>query len=87
LPKIILVAGPNGVGKTTFINTFLFKYDRVNGDDIAKSLGIQDTPNANFLIREEYNKVVTTLFSMKKSFVIENNLESLIQSIFLIELG
>jgi predicted ABC-type ATPase len=41
-PKLWLIAGPNGSGKTTFVDRYLSKHEFVNADVIAKAMNPVD---------------------------------------------
>lgn len=42
--EIVIIAGANGVGKTTFARSFLedYDYEFLNADEIAKSISEKD---------------------------------------------
>ena len=80
-PTFVIIAGPNGSGKTTFaykifkkeIDAGLF----VNADEIARKIDLQDI---NALEREIGRKALAIrnrLIKNKKSFVLETTLATL----------
>ncbi len=74
--EIIIIAGGNGVGKTTFARAFLQEYDYefLNADEIAKSLSA-DNPGAKKISAGK-------LFFQKLSEAVANNKSLLIESTF-----
>ena len=72
--KIVIIAGGNGVGKTTFARAFLqdYDYEFLNADEIAKSLSATN-PN-------EKKISAGKLFFQKLNEAIEENKSLLIES-------
>ena len=64
-PKLHIVAGPNGSGKTTFINTFSWNAHSINADVIEASLRINSYYICDFIdattLDEQFQHVVHTL--------------------------
>lgn len=77
-PSLIIIAGPNGVGKTTFAEVmfpaFIDNNRFLNADRLAKDLSLEESPiKAGHLIIEERNRLVKN----KESFVLETTLATL----------
>lgn len=74
--EIVVSAGGNGIGKTTFARAFLQEYDYefLNADEIAKSLSA-DNPGAKKISAGK-------LFFQKLSEAVANNKSLLIESTF-----
>lgn len=72
--EIILIAGANGSGKTTFANLYskTLKLPFVNADEIAKEIQIADEKQRNFEAGELFLKQIKTLLNDNKSFLIES---------------
>ncbi len=72
--EIVIIAGANGVGKTTFARAFLREYDYefLNADEIAKSLSAENP--------QEKKISAGKLFFQKLNETIENNKSLLIES-------
>lgn len=74
--EIIIVAGPNGSGKTTFARTFLnrYRYEFVNADDIASELAGNPSRKKDFEAGEIFFHKIDAILSRKKDFIIESTL-------------
>jgi predicted ABC-type ATPase len=74
--EVIIIAGGNGVGKTTFARAFLQEYDYefLNADEIAKSLSGENPSakkiSAGKLFFQRLNEAIT----QNKSLLIESTL-------------
>jgi predicted ABC-type ATPase len=74
--EIIIVAGPNGSGKTTFARTFLkrYSYDFVNADEIAGELGGNPSKKRDFEAGEIFFHKIDATLTAGKNFIIESTL-------------
>ncbi|MGI9054895.1 MAG: AAA family ATPase, partial [Pyrinomonadaceae bacterium] len=72
--EIVIIAGANGVGKTTFARAFLREYDYefLNADEIAKSLSAENP--------QEKKISAGKLFFQKLKSAVEDNKSLLIES-------
>ena len=74
--EIVVIAGGNGVGKTTFARAFLQEYDYefLNADEIAKSLSAENPSekkiSAGKMFFHKFNEAITS----NKSLLIESTL-------------
>jgi len=76
--ELIIVAGPNGSGKTTFAKSFLSekKFKFLNADEIAREAGGSKPTNA-ITAGKEYFKRLNKLLDKKSDLVIESTLSGL----------
>ncbi len=74
--EVVIVAGANGSGKTTFAKEFLdvTKYEFLNADEIAKELNPQDPVKVRITAGRELIKKIDESLKQEKSFVIESTL-------------
>ncbi|MGK0363443.1 MAG: putative ABC-type ATPase [Saprospiraceae bacterium] len=75
-PKLIIVAGANGSGKTTFAMPYTQEkgYPFLNADEIAKELTARGEPNAMLKAGRIFFKNLDEWLTEKKSFVVETTL-------------
>jgi len=74
--EIVIIAGANGVGKTTFARTFLQEYDYVflNADEIAKSLSAENPAAKKISAGKLFFKELKEAIEHEKSLLIESTL-------------
>lgn len=74
--ELIIIAGPNGSGKTTFANDFLVSYKAkfLNADDIAKELSPDNFDKVRITAGKIFLKNLRNLINQNRSFVIESTL-------------
>jgi len=74
--NVIIVAGANGSGKTTFSKIFLEKYSYffLNADEIAKELNPDDVNSVQFSAGREYFSRLKNLIANGDNFIIESTL-------------
>lgn len=72
--EIIIIAGANGSGKTTFAKTFIKKYpyDFINADEIAKELNPNDLTKSKLEAGKIFFKKIDKLINENKSFIVES---------------
>ena len=77
--ELIIIAGPNGSGKTTFARSFLQekKFEFLNADEIAVEIGSKKKRANPVAAGKEYFKRLEILFKKKKNIIIESNLSGL----------
>jgi len=77
--ELIIIAGPNGSGKTTFARTFLkdYKYAFLNADEISKSLEEKGMESGRISAGKEYFKKLKKLIADSKSIILESTLSGL----------
>jgi predicted ABC-type ATPase len=77
--ELIIIAGPNGSGKTTFAKSFLkeFKYEFLNADEIAKELTGKGESAGNISAGKEYFSRIEKLRSKNKNIILESTLSGL----------
>lgn len=73
--ELLIIAGPNGSGKTTFAKVFLKekKFEFLNADEIAKEKGTKTNISAG----KEYFKRLEKLRSKNKNIILESTLSGL----------
>lgn len=74
--ELIVVAGPNGTGKTTFAKQFVrqFDYEFVNADEIAGELNPADTDGVRIRAGKLFLQRVNKKLGLFDSFIIESTL-------------
>lgn len=75
--EVIIVAGANGVGKTTFALEFLLEnpgYEFLNADEIAKELSPDDPQGSKISAAKAFFKTFAEYVRDGKSFLIESTL-------------
>jgi len=75
----LIIAGPNGSGKTTFAKSFLkeYKYEFLNADEISRELSENGKSSGNISSGKEYFKRIEKLKAKNKSIVLESTLSGL----------
>jgi len=73
---LIIIAGVNGSGKTTFAKEFLksFNYEFINADEIAKKLNPENIAKARIVAGKMFLKEIEKSKNYGKSFIIETTL-------------
>ena len=66
--ELLIIAGPNGSGKTTFAKSFLkdYKYEFLNADEIANELTKAGNRPGNITSGKEYFKRIEKLKANNK---------------------
>jgi predicted ABC-type ATPase len=74
--QVVIVAGANGSGKTTFAKKFLdvTKYEFLNADEIAKEINPLDPSKARIEAGRKVISLIDFYIKAKKNFVIESTL-------------
>lgn len=75
--EVIIVAGGNGVGKTTFALEFLLEnpdYEFLNADEIAKELSLENPQDSKISAGKTFFKKLNEYVHNGKSFLIESTL-------------
>ncbi len=74
--EVIVIAGGNGVGKTTFARAFLQEYDYefLNADEIAKSLSAENPSGKKISAGKLFFKRLNEAIAQNKSLLIESTL-------------
>jgi predicted ABC-type ATPase len=74
--EIVIVAGGNGVGKTTFARAFLQEYDYefLNADEIAKSLSAENPSGKKISAGKLFFQNLNEAVANNKSLLIESTL-------------
>lgn len=74
--QVVIVAGANGSGKTTFARKFLdvTKFEFLNADEIAKEMNPEDPLKARIAAGKQVIKLIDEFIVDSKSFVIESTL-------------
>ncbi len=76
MKNLIIIAGVNGAGKTTFAKPYVKErgYDFLNADEIAKDLENEGTENAMIAAGRIFFQRLNDYLEMDKSFVVETTL-------------
>jgi predicted ABC-type ATPase len=74
--QVVIVAGANGSGKTTFARKFLdvTKYEFLNADEIAKEMNPQDPVKVRIAAGKQVINLLDQFIDEGKNFVIESTL-------------
>ena len=74
--EIVIIAGGNGVGKTTFARAFLQEYDYefLNADEIAKSLSAENPSGKKISAGKLFFRKLNEAVANNKSLLIESTL-------------
>jgi len=74
--EIVIIAGGNGVGKTTFARAFLQEYDYefLNADEIAKSLSAENPAGKKISAGKLFFRKLNEAVAQNKSLLIESTL-------------
>ena len=74
--EIVIIAGGNGVGKTTFARAFLQEYDYefLNADEIAKSLSAENPSEKKISAGKLFFQKLNEVVEQNKSLLIESTL-------------
>jgi len=74
--EIVIIAGGNGVGKTTFARAFLQEYDYefLNADEIAKSLSAENPGKKKISAGKLFFQKLNEAVEQNKSLLIESTL-------------
>ncbi len=74
--EIIIIAGANGVGKTTFARAFLqeYNYEFLNADEIAKSLSAENPSERKISAGKLFFQKLSEAVANNKSLLIESTL-------------
>ncbi len=74
--EIVIIAGGNGVGKTTFARAFLEEYDYefLNADEIAKNLSAENPSAKKISTGKLFFKKLNEAIAQNKSLLIESTL-------------
>lgn len=74
--EVIIVAGANGSGKTTFAKKLLevLNYEFLNADEIAKRINPKDLTKARLKAGKKFLRKVNSLIKNGESFILETTL-------------
>jgi len=76
--QVIIIAGANGSGKTTFAKKYLEtveeKYEFLNADEFAKQMSPEDPSKARIAAGKKLIKLINSLIHDGRNFVIESTL-------------
>ncbi|MDD9898561.1 MAG: AAA family ATPase, partial [Candidatus Melainabacteria bacterium] len=74
--QVVIVAGANGSGKTTFARKFLdvTKYEFLNADEIAKAMSPEDPTKSRIAAGKQVINSIGQFIQEGKNFVIESTL-------------
>lgn len=76
MPELIIIAGANGVGKTTFARPYVaeFGFDFLNADDIAKTLADAGDPSPMIAAGRVFFEKLNQALDNQLSIVVETTL-------------
>ena len=76
MPDLIIIAGANGVGKTTFARPYVAEYgfDFLNADDIAKTLADAGDPSPMVAAGRVFFERLNQVLENQQSIVVETTL-------------
>ena len=76
---IVVVAGPNGCGKTTFVREYLesYPYPYISADDIAETMDSDSIDDVRFEAGREFFTQVDAHLSNGDNFIVESTLSGL----------
>jgi predicted ABC-type ATPase len=76
MKEVIIIAGANGTGKTTFARYYSEKYpyDFINPDDIAREISPDNLEHARVKAGKRFFKKLDDLIEGNKSFLLESTL-------------
>lgn len=76
MPDLIIIAGANGVGKTTFARPYVAElgYDFLNADDIAKKLSDEGEPSPMVAAGRIFFERLNQFLDIRQSIVVETTL-------------
>ena len=77
--ELLIIAGPNGSGKTTFAKSFLkeFDYTFLNADEIAKKLSGNGNSGGNISAGKEYFRRIEKYKKENNNIILESTLSGL----------
>jgi predicted ABC-type ATPase len=77
--ELLIIAGPNGSGKTTFAKSFLkdYSYAFLNADEISRELTKDGKSAGNISSGKEYFRRIEKLKSKNRSIILESTLSGL----------
>jgi predicted ABC-type ATPase len=78
-PHLVVIAGPNGSGKTTFALEYLktYSYPYVSADEIAESMDPASIEDVRIQAGRNFLEQISTNIDKKASFIVESTLSGL----------